>query len=117
MMNISTKLVQSIKNRRSIIGVIGLGYVGVPLAISFVEAGFQVLGFDEDATKVASINSGKSYLHHIDDTSLTSHVAKGKLQGTSDMSRLSEPDVILICVPTPTTEKSKPNPDFSETHI
>ncbi|MBH74270.1 MAG: UDP-N-acetyl-D-glucosamine dehydrogenase [Dehalococcoidia bacterium] len=108
-MNTALKLIQSIETRQSPIGIIGLGYVGIPLSICFLEAGFQVLGFDQDQEKVASINKGRSCLSHIDDSLMGSYVTSRKFSATTDMQRLNEPDVVLICVPTPTTTDHKPN--------
>lgn len=108
-MNTASKLIQSIETRQTLIGVIGLGYVGIPLSICFLEAGFQVLGFDQDLAKVDSINKGQSCLNHIDDSLIDSYVKSTRFSATSDMHRLNEPDVVLICVPTPTTADKNPN--------
>ena len=107
-MNTASKLIQSIETRQSLIGVIGLGYVGIPLSICFLEAGFRVLGFDQDLAKVDSINKGQSCLSHINDSIIESHITSKRLSATADMRRLNEPDVILICVPTPTTADQNP---------
>jgi UDP-N-acetyl-D-glucosamine dehydrogenase len=108
-MNTASKLIQSIETRQSLIGVIGLGYVGIPLSICFLEAGFQVLGFDQDQAKVDSINKGQSCLSHIDNSLIDSYVTSRRLSATADMHKLNEPDVVLICVPTPTTDDKNPN--------
>ena len=95
-MNTASKLIQSIETRQSLIGVIGLGYVGIPLSICFLEAGFQVLGFDQDQAKVDSINKGQSCLSHIDNSLIDSYVTSRRLSATADMHKLNEPDVVLI---------------------
>jgi UDP-N-acetyl-D-glucosamine dehydrogenase len=91
--------------------VIGLGYVGLPLAVEFAHAGFDVTGFDVDASKVAQINSGRSYIPDVPVEELSAVVHAGKLHATSDMSLLAGMDAIDICVPTP-LRKTK-DPDLS----
>jgi UDP-N-acetyl-D-glucosamine dehydrogenase len=100
-----------IQNRSARVGVIGLGYVGLPLAVEFAHAGFSVTGFDVDAGKIALINDGKSYIPDVADSDLAAHVKSGKLNATTDMSRLGEMDAIDIAVPTP-LRKTK-DPDLS----
>jgi len=82
------------------IGIVGLGYVGLPLALRFAEAGFKVLGFDIDPAKVSQINAGKSYIKHIGDAAVTLAARQG-LSATADFSSASEADALIICVPTP----------------
>jgi len=89
------------------VGVIGLGYVGLPLVLRFCEEGFRVLGFDVDPTKVERLNRGESYIGHIPDERLRKF--KARFQATTDMDRLGEADAILICVPTPLTERREPD--------
>ncbi|HID09993.1 MAG TPA: nucleotide sugar dehydrogenase [Candidatus Latescibacteria bacterium] len=89
------------------VGVIGLGYVGLPLVLRFCEEGFRVLGFDVDPTKVERLNRGESYIGHIPDERLRKF--KARSQATTDMDRLGEADAILICVPTPLTERREPD--------
>jgi UDP-N-acetyl-D-glucosamine dehydrogenase len=102
-------LLAKIQNRTATVGVIGLGYVGLPLALSFAERGFSVLGFDVDADKVESLGSGDCYIRHLDGDRLRSAIASGNLAATTDFSRLDEPDAILICVPTPLTKQREPD--------
>ncbi len=96
------------------IGVIGLGYVGLPLAIAFAERGFSVLGFDVDRAKVDAVGRGESYIKHIDGGRLASVAQAGRLRATVDFDRLSEPDAILICVPTPLTPQREPDMSYVE---
>ena len=91
------------------IGVIGLGYVGLPLAIAAAKAGFRTLGFDIDPEKPAAIAEGRSYLRHIPGAALAETVQDGRLSATTDFARLSEPDVVVICVPTPLTRHREPD--------
>jgi UDP-N-acetyl-D-glucosamine dehydrogenase len=90
------------------VGIIGLGYVGLPLARAFSGAGVRVIGFDIDAAKVERLNCGKSYIQQIPDTAIA-QMRKQRFEATADFSRLDEPDAILICVPTPLTESREPD--------
>lgn len=94
------------------IGVLGLGYVGLPLAMAFAEAGFKALGFDVDAKKVATLASGGSYIDTMDADRLRAAIEKGDLSATTDFDRLGEPDVLLICVPTPLDRYLQPNLEY-----
>jgi len=105
------ELTTKIRNRKAIIGIIGLGYVGLPLALEFARKGFRVVGFDVDEKKVQSINSSKSYIHHISSGSIASAVDVG-FSGTTDFGRISEVDVVIICVPTPLTQHREPDLSF-----
>jgi len=105
------RLQRLIKERKALIGVIGLGYVGLPLVLRFCEEGFGVLGFDVDPKKVDSLNRGVSYIKHIPSEKLSKYVG-GKspiFTATTDKSRLKEADAIIICVPTPLTDKREPD--------
>jgi UDP-N-acetyl-D-glucosamine dehydrogenase len=104
-------LLERIRTRQARIGVIGLGYVGLPLAVEFAHAGFDVTGFDVDAGKTTQINGGKSYIPDVGDKDVQAAVSAGTLRGTTDMSLLREMDAIDICVPTP-LRKTK-DPDLS----
>ena len=106
------ELIAKIKNRDAVVGIIGLGYVGLPLAREFLKKNFTILGFDLDEKKIEKINSGKSYIKHIKDGFLKEFVIdKKQFSATSDFSRLPEADLILICVPTPLDDHY--NPDLS----
>src|SRR5256885_6905551 len=100
-----------IGSRNARVGVIGLGYVGLPLAVEFARAGFDVTVFDVDAGKVAAINAGHSYIPDVTERDLADVVAGGRLRATTDMTELAKMDVADICVPTP-LRKTK-DPDLS----
>ncbi len=102
-------LTQRIRAHEALVGIIGLGYVGLPLALTFAERGFNVLGFDVDPEKVAAIGRGEGYIKHLDPTRVTAAVHAGRLSATVDFARLGEPDAILICVPTPLTPQREPD--------
>ena len=103
-----------IEQKSSKVGIIGLGYVGLPLALEFVQQGYNVIGFDVDETKIPVLNSGKSYIKHIDAIRIKSAVESKKFIATSDFSRLPEVDAILICVPTPLDEHREPDMTYIE---
>jgi UDP-N-acetyl-D-glucosamine dehydrogenase len=102
-------LQSSIVDKTAIVGVIGLGYVGLPLIDAYVTSGFQTIGFDVDSQKTESLKSGKSYIAHIDDSVIQTWLDDRKFDATTDMNRLAEADVILICVPTPLTDSRDPD--------
>jgi UDP-N-acetyl-D-glucosamine dehydrogenase len=104
-------LLERIESRQARIGIIGLGYVGLPLAVEFARTGFGVTGFDVDPGKNAEINAGRSYIPDVPSSDLQAVLASKKLTATADMSRLGAMDVIDICVPTP-LRKTK-DPDLS----
>ena len=104
-------LKEKIDGRHARIGIIGLGYVGLPLAVEFCRAGFDVTGFDIDRSKTESINAGRSYIGDVASEQVAECVATGRLWATSDMSKLAQMDVVDICVPTP-LRKTK-DPDMS----
>src|SRR3981081_4632193 len=99
-------------DRSAKIGVIGLGYVGLPLARTIAERGFTVLGFDLDPVKVARLNAGQSYSRHISSESIAALHEAGRLAATGDVSRLASADAILLCVPTPLTRQREPDLSF-----
>ena len=94
------RLNRAIESKEARIGVIGLGYVGLPLALAFTDRGFRVLGFDVDSRKVEQLDRGASYIPHMDAQRIRNAVESGRLAATGDFERLSEVDVIVICVPT-----------------
>src|SRR6185503_2208061 len=94
-------LKEKLKTRQARIGVIGLGYVGLPLAVEFAKAGFDVTGFDVDESKNIEINAGRSYIPDVTSATLAMAVAAGTLRATADTAKLGDMDVIDICVPTP----------------
>src|ERR1700731_2122459 len=105
-------LIARFRERSAKIGVIGLGYVGLPLARTIAERGFTVLGFDLDPAKVARLNAGQSYIRHISSESIAALREAGRLTATGDVSRLGEADAILLCVPTPLTRQRAPDLSF-----
>jgi UDP-N-acetyl-D-glucosamine dehydrogenase len=107
-------LLERFQARRATVGIIGLGYVGLPLALTAAKAGFQVLGFDINPAYVDSLNRGESYIRHIGSGLVAEAVQAGKLEATTDFARLSEPDALLICVPTPLTKHREPDLSYVE---
>jgi UDP-N-acetyl-D-glucosamine dehydrogenase len=107
--NIAERLIKKIQKKEALIGIIGMGYVGLPLVLRFCEEDFRVLGFDVDSKKIVALKKGKSYLKSISSSRISQFVRSGHLNVTDDFSRLDEPDCILICVPTPLTEKMEPD--------
>ena len=91
------------------VGVVGLGYVGLPVALTFAEAGLGVLGFDIDAAKVEALNGGSSYIGHLPAARVAAALASGRFAATTDAARLGEPDAVIICVPTPLTPQREPD--------
>jgi UDP-N-acetyl-D-glucosamine dehydrogenase len=106
------ELVENFQSRNATVGIIGLGYVGLPLALTAAQAGFEVLGFDINPSHVERLNRGESYIKHIPSATVAQTVAAGHLTATNDFGRLSEPDAILICVPTPLTQHREPDLSF-----
>jgi UDP-N-acetyl-D-glucosamine dehydrogenase len=102
------RLEEKIRDKSATIGIVGLGYVGLPLAVAFALAGFKVLGFDIQKRRTDLVNLGKSYVADVSSASLSSVVARGLLEATTDQSRLKEADAICICVPTPLTKTKDP---------
>jgi UDP-N-acetyl-D-glucosamine dehydrogenase len=102
-------LLRRIDTYEASIGIIGQGYVGVPLALTFAEKGFRVLGFDVDPDKVAALNRGECYIRHVDALRVKRAREKKLFEATADFTRLREPDAILICVPTPLTAQKEPD--------
>lgn len=105
-------LLAKIESKKSIIGIVGLGYVGLPLSLRFAEVGFSVLGFDIDPIKVEKLNRGDSYIQHIGVDRVFKCWEEGKLKATTDFSRASEVDVLILCVPTPLGKHQEPDLSF-----
>ena len=110
----ANQLIQKIRQKKALIGIIGMGYVGLPLVLRFCEEEFRVLGFDVDSKKVVTLKRGKSYLKSIRSSRISQFVRSGHFDVTDDFSRLDKPDCILICVPTPLTEKMEPDLQYIE---
>ncbi|MDX1744643.1 MAG: nucleotide sugar dehydrogenase [Halobacteriales archaeon] len=105
-------LARKIESREALVGIIGLGYVGLPLALTFAESGFRVLGFDIDDQKIERLAAGESYIQHLDAERVRRATESGLLEATADFDRLSEPDAVLVCVPTPLDEHREPDMRF-----
>ena len=103
------ELLQKIESKNAIIGIVGLGYVGLPLMMEFVEQGFTTIGFDVDDKKVDSLNKGESYIKHIANERIASVVKSKSFSATFDFTRIKDVDCILICVPTPLTRYREPD--------
>lgn len=103
------RFLESVRDRSAVIGVIGLGYVGIPLALAALRQGFRVVGFDIDEVRVDQINAGTSTIKHIPMEPITQAVAAGRFEATADFARLGEPDALLIAVPTPLSRHREPD--------
>jgi UDP-N-acetyl-D-glucosamine dehydrogenase len=104
-------IITKFKNKTAIIGILGLGYVGLPLMLRYVETGFRVLGIDIDAEKVQKLRAGKSYIEHIPSAKIAESLNKG-LEVTADFSRAHEADALILCVPTPLNKYREPDLSF-----
>jgi len=109
---VNVTLEQKIRKKSATVGVVGLGYVGLPIAVEFAERGFQTVGIETNKQKVESVNSGKNYIPDIEDARLARAVKRGKLVGMGDYSCVNSLDVIYICVPTPFTASKEPDISF-----
>ena len=105
-------LYKKIKNKNAHIGVVGLGYVGLPLAVEFAKAGYNVSGIEVDDNKITAINNGNNYIPDIDNSLLENLVKQGKLVATNDTSIISKLDAISICVPTPLSKVNEPDVSY-----
>lgn len=108
-MNVFHNLEKKIAGKTAKIGIIGLGYVGLPLIRAFIKGGFQTIGFDVDAAKVEKLRAGESYIAHIPSEWIKTYIDDGSFEPTADLSRLGEADALLICVPTPLSESRDPD--------
>ena len=106
-----TKLLEKIATRDAVIGVVGLGYVGLPLILRFAEVGYRVIGFDIDASKVAALNAGRSYIEHIGAAQIAA-ARKSGFEATTEFSRAGEADALILCVPTPLNKYREPDISF-----
>ncbi len=108
------KLLEKIGDRSAVVGVIGLGYVGLPLASALVRAGYGVLGFDTDGDKIDALADGRNYIGHLGEAMTREMKASGRFQPTGDFDRLAEVDAAIICVPTPLGDHNEPDLRFVE---
>lgn len=104
-------LIEKLNNRTAVIGIVGLGYVGLPLMLRYIEVGYKVIGLDIDETKVEMLNNGRSYIEHISSEAL-SHANQNGFDATTDFSRAGEADALIICVPTPLNKYREPDLSF-----
>ena len=104
-------LLRKIAEKKCVVGIVGMGYVGLPLMLRFAEVGYRVLGFDIDRTKVDALNSGRSYIEHIGADRIASARA-GSFEATTDFSRAGEADALILCVPTPLNKYREPDVSF-----
>ena len=104
-------LITKLQNKTAIIGIIGLGYVGLPLSFRYAEAGYKVIGFDVDPNKTKQLNNGKSYIRHFGDEKVQA-ANKAGFEATTDFSLISQADALIICVPTPLKEHREPDISF-----
>ncbi|MCJ7695633.1 MAG: nucleotide sugar dehydrogenase, partial [Anaerolineaceae bacterium] len=112
MTSIKTSLIRKLEDRTARIAIIGLGYVGLPLATVFADAGFKVTGIDTIKEKVEKVNKGESYVLDVASEKLSGHVKTGRINATSDISVLAEMDAVSICVPTPLRKTGDPDLSF-----
>jgi UDP-N-acetyl-D-glucosamine dehydrogenase len=110
--DVTTKLVAHFGSKQVKLGVVGLGYVGLPICLAATNCGLEVLGFDTDPAKPAALHRGESYLRHISAASVAAAIGTKRFSATSDLARLNEPDALLICVPTPLTVHLEPDLSF-----
>lgn len=106
------EMLNKISNKTAIVGIIGLGYVGLPLGLEFALKGFKVIGFDLDPKKPEYLSKGKTYIKHISEEKIKKAVEMGTLEATTDFSRIPEADAVIICVPTPLDEHREPDMSF-----
>ncbi|HEY3317427.1 MAG TPA: nucleotide sugar dehydrogenase [Coriobacteriia bacterium] len=107
-------LEERLASGEAVLGVVGLGYVGLPLAVEMAKAGHRVIGFDVSTEKVARVNAGESYIPDVPTSELASLVERGLLAATTDFSRAAEADALVICVPTPLNDMKEPDTSYME---
>lgn len=105
------QLIRKFADRTAVIGIVGLGYVGLPLMLRYTDAGFRVLGFDIDTFKTGRLNAGESYIEHIPSEKIAAARRKG-FEATDDFSRIAEADAVILCVPTPLNKYREPDISF-----
>ncbi|HWO89767.1 MAG TPA: nucleotide sugar dehydrogenase [Gemmatimonadales bacterium] len=110
--SLEQELIRKAQDRSAVIGVVGLGYVGLPLAVEMADAGYRVLGHDVSVRVVDRVNRGESHVQDVPSDRLAALVKAGRLAATSDPARLSEPDVVAICVPTPLSKTRDPDVSY-----
>src|SRR5688500_8877821 len=108
------QLLRKLNERTACIGVVGLGYVGLPLALEFARAGFRVIGYDVSDRVVSGLMDGKSHIQDVPSEDIAELVKSGKFEATADESRLREMDAISIAVPTPLAKKHEPDQHYTQ---
>jgi UDP-N-acetyl-D-glucosamine dehydrogenase len=111
-MDVAHELIRKAERREALFGIVGLGYVGLPLAVELAKAGYRVLGFDISRRVVDGLNSGHSHVKDVSDEQLREARAAGRFEATADMARLAEPDAVSICVPTPLSKFKDPDVSY-----
>ena len=109
-----TTFIKNTEDKTLTVGVIGLGYVGLPLVLSYAAKGYYVTGFDVDLKKISALEAGESYIKHIDSGPIAEYVADGRMKATSDFEKISEVDAVIICVPTPLSAHREPDLSYIE---
>ncbi|MDM5315053.1 nucleotide sugar dehydrogenase [Fictibacillus sp. b24] len=113
-MSHSEQLLKKIENKEAVIGVVGLGYVGLPLAVEKAKAGYRVIGFDVQQARVDQVNNGVNYIGDVVDEDLDEMIKSGRLEATTDYAKISEVDAVAICVPTPLDTYMQPDTSYVE---
>ena len=111
-MDVAQELIGKAQRREALFGIVGLGYVGLPLVVELAKAGYRVLGFDVSERVVNGLNAGHSHVKDVSDAQLREALAAGRFEATTDMSRMGEPDAVSICVPTPLSKFKDPDVSF-----
>lgn len=107
-----SELLEKLRSKQALIGIVGLGYVGLPLSLTYAEVGYRVLGFDIDSAKADAINQGRSYIQHIDGERVARAQRQALLEATTDFARAAEADALILCVPTPLNQYREPDLSF-----
>ena len=108
-MSLLKEQIKKFNNKKAVIGIIGLGYVGLPLALEYLIEDYTVVGFDIDQNKINSLKNGKSYIEHIDVSQIKASYDKGTFLPTTDFSKAYETDALILCVPTPLNDHREPD--------
>ena len=106
------ELLEKLRSRQALIGIVGLGYVGLPLSLTYAEVGYRVLGLDIDQAKADAINQGQSYIQHIDGERVAQAQQQQRLEATTDFARAADADALILCVPTPLNQYREPDLSF-----
>jgi UDP-N-acetyl-D-glucosamine dehydrogenase len=110
----TSSFIKKTEDKTLTVGVIGLGYVGLPLVLNYAAKGYHVIGFDVDLTKIEALEAGQSYIKHIDSAPIAEYAADGRIKATNDFNRIGEVDAVIICVPTPLSAHREPDLSYIE---